>query len=227
MICCPLSRCLQSIDMRRNWKRLLWVIFIACYTSLFFFNFFQPFDDSFFVYVYTMLLVFWLCVEYFQKHLFFQSGLLLNYHWTIRAVFALLFYSSFIIGLSTTIWWQSNKIGLYPFINIIGIFVLGISIILRQKFYLQGNYTLESAKKFYLTLYLLLISLALGYGSLFLLGYIIVLGFPLILAQTIYEKRNFHHYESIIISVKTYHDLQRKYLEIVQKHAPEKKRGKK
>ena len=212
--------------MRINWKRLLWVIFIACYTTLFFFNFFKPFDNWLFVYFFTMLLVFWLCTEYYQRHLFFQSGLLFHYHWVIRALFALFFYSSFIIGLSTTIWWQSNKIGLYPFINIIGIFLLGISIYLRWKFYQQKTFIKENTGNFYRTLYILVVSLALGFGSLFLVGYVIIIGFPLIFLQSVYEKRNFQQFEPMIRAAKTYHDLQRKYFELVQ-NARDKKRGKK
>lgn len=172
-----------------------------------------------------MVLVFWLCTEYYQRHLFFQSGLLFRYHWAIRALFALFFYSSFIIGLSTTIWWQTNKIGLYPFINIIGIVLLGVSIYMRWKFYQQKTFTKENSKNFYTTLYLLLISLALGYGSLFLIGYVIVIGFPLVFLQSVYEKRNFHQDESRIRAAKTYGDLQRRYFELVQ-DAREKKRGK-
>lgn len=205
---------------------MLWVIFIACYTTLFFFNFFKTFNDWLFVYIYTMLLVYWLCFEYYQRHLFFQSGLLLNYHWAIRAIFALFFYSSFIIGLSTTIWWQSNKLGLYPFINIIGFAVLGISIYLRLKFYQQRSFKQTNTQQFYYTIYLLIISLALGYGSLFLIAYVVIIGFPLVYVQTLYEKRNFHHYGSIIQAAKTYADLQNKYYERMQQ-AQAKKRGKK
>jgi len=212
--------------MSINWRRLLWVLFIICYTLLFFYNFFRPFGNWIFVYIYTMFLVIWLCSEYYQRHNFFQSGLLLDYHWAVRAVFALFFYSSFIVGLATTIWWSSNKIGLYPFVNMIGIIVFIISVYLRWKFYLLKNYDQESVVKFYHTLYLFLISLALGYGSVFLLIYIVVIGFPLVFLQTIYEKRHFSQYESMINGSKTYFDLQQKYFGLIKQHQTQsKKRG--
>lgn len=212
--------------MRINWPRFLWVLFIACYTSLFFFNFFKPFKDSFFVFIYTMLLVLWLCSEYYQRHNFFQSGLLFDCHWAVRAVFALFFYSSFIIGVATTVWWPSNKIGFYPFVNIAGIAIFAVSVYLRRKFYLQKDYQEESVAKFYHTLYIFLVSLALGYGSLFLLIYVVVVGFPLVFLQTVYEKRHYEKYASMISRAKTYFDLQQRYFDLIKEHkTQEKKRG--
>jgi hypothetical protein len=212
--------------MHINWKRLLWVFFIALYTTLFFYNFFKPFENWLFVYVYTMILVLWLCSEYYRKHSFFQSGLLLDYHWAIRAAFALFFYSSFIIGLATTIWWPGNKIGIYPFINLIGILILIVSIFLRWKFYLRTSYHKQNVQQFYFTIYLLLASIALGYGSIFLLCYVLVIGFPLVVLETVHEKKNFHNYESMIMKAKNYPDLQQKYLVYVQElQNQDKKRG--
>lgn len=212
--------------MKIRWPRLLWVVFIACYTALFFYNFFKPFENWFFIYVYTMLLVLWLCSEYYQRHNFFQSGLLLDYHWGVRAVFALFFYSSFVVGLSTTVWWPGNKIGLYPFLNILGIVLLGISVYLRWKFYLMKKYDQETIPKFYHTLYVLCISLALGYGSLFVLVFSAVIGFPLVFLQTVYEKRHFPEYEGMINGAKSYFTLQGRYRDLVKQHqAQSKKRG--
>jgi hypothetical protein len=212
--------------MKINWQRFLWVLFIACYTSLFFFNFFEPFENWFFVYIYTLLIVYWLCSEYYQRHNFFQSGLLFDYHWAVRAVFALFFYSSFIIGLATTIWWSGNKIGFYPFVNIAGIAIFIVSVFLRWKFYLQKNYHEESVAQFYHTLYVFLVSLALGYGSMFLLIYVVVVGFPLVFLQTVYERRHFQKYASVISGAKTYYDLQQKYFDHIKQYkTQEKKRG--
>jgi hypothetical protein len=97
---------------------------------------------------------------------------------------------------------------------------------MRWTFYQQKKFDKENTGNFYRTLYILLISLALGYGSLFLIGYVIVIGFPLVFLQSLYEKRNFHEYESMIHAAKTYGALQRKYFELVQ-DARDKKRGKK
>ncbi|UCG31156.1 MAG: hypothetical protein JSV53_04565 [candidate division WOR-3 bacterium] len=167
--------------MKINWKRLAWVVFVILYAGLFFFNCLKPFNNWFAPYVFTIILVVWLAYEYYNKNLFFQSGLIPDslYFWLSRALFALFFYSSFVIGIATVIWWPKNQMGLYPFVNILGIAVLVVSIYLRQITFHKKPNDREKVKYFYLSLCLLNISIALGYGSLFLLGYAVVIGLPL------------------------------------------------
>jgi hypothetical protein len=175
--------------MRINWKRLVWVIFIYLYTGLFFYNCLRPFNYWPVSYLYTMLFIIWLGVEYYHKHLFFQSGFLPFelYKWQLRATFALFFYSAFIIGIATTIWWTKNQIGLYPFIQICGIILLAGSFYVRWKAIRANSITTTVIGQFYLSIALLIGSLALGYGSYFLLLYTVVVGCPLVYLQYISE----------------------------------------
>jgi hypothetical protein len=214
-----------------RWLRLAWVAFIFLYSGLFFYNFFKPFNNWFLAYIYTMILVLWLCVEYYKKHLFFQSGFLPldQYKWYLRAPFALLFYSSFVIGCATLAWWQTNRIHLYPFIQILGILALLYSIFMRRQAFTKPVPDDESITRFYLSLLFLTISLALGYSSLFVLPYVIIIGYPLIFWQRIYEIKRFKKFEKYVyeekkinkINTKNYFDLWEAYID---KHS--KKRGK-
>ncbi len=175
--------------MKVNWRRLIWVIFICLYSVLFFYNFFSRYPDWLVPYLYTMGLVVWLSLEYYEKRLFFQTGFvpLELYSWPLRVLFALFFYSSFIIGVSTQVWWFANKINLYPFVHVVGIVLLAVSIGIRRSS-LQGTLGPEKAiSHFYFSLMFLVSSLALGYGSLFLVWYVIVIGFPLIYLQRRFE----------------------------------------
>jgi hypothetical protein len=194
-----------------RWLRLAWVAFIFLYSGLFFYNFFKPFNNWFLAYIYTMILVLWLCVEYYKKHLFFQSGFLPldQYKWYLRAPFALLFYSSFI--------------------QILGILALLYSIFMRRQAFTKPVPDDESITRFYLSLLFLTISLALGYSSLFVLPYVIIIGYPLIFWQRIYEIKRFKKFEKYVyeekkinkINTKNYFDLWEAYID---KHS--KKRGK-
>jgi hypothetical protein len=205
--------------MRINWKRLLWVIFIYLYTGLFFYHCLQPFHNWPFSYIYTMLLIIWLGVEYYHKHLFFQSGFLPFelYKWQLRATFALFFYSSFIVGITTTIWWTKNQIGLYPFVQIIGIILLASSIYVRWKTIRANSITSTKIAQFYLSIALLIGSLALAYGSYFLVLYTVVIGCPLVFFQYTSETsvfRDFIHTQNITkIESKQHETLWKKYLE--------------
>lgn len=218
--------------MKFNWKRFLWVVFIFLYSGLFFFNFFRPFNDWIVSYVYTIILVLWLCVEYYEKHLFFQSGFLpiKQYRWYLRAMFALFFYSSFIIGCATLVWWQSNRIHLYPILQILGVLVLIYSIYIHRQAGCVQVPDQKSITKFYSSLYFLIISLALGYSSWFLFPYILLIGFPLIFLQQLHELKQFRKFTAYIsdskkikkLDQKNYADLWEVY---INKH--NKKRGKK
>jgi hypothetical protein len=177
--------------MKLSWKRLLWVLFVCLYSVLFFYNCLKPFGNWLLPYIYTMVLVIWLAYEYYRKNLFFQSGSIPDnlYFWLPRALFALFFYSSFVIGIATIIWWPANKIGLYPVINVIGLCILLASIYLRWKMSNRRNPARDSIRNFYLSIVLLIISLPLGYGSFFLIGYVIIIGLPLTYWNYMQEKR--------------------------------------
>lgn len=205
--------------MRINWKRLAWVIFIYLYTGLFFYNCLRPFNHWPVSYIYTMLLIMWLGVEYYHKHLFFQSGFLPFelYKWPLRASFALFFYSSFTIGITTAIWWSKNQTGLYPFIQICGIILLAGSLYMRWKTIRANSITTTVIGQFYLSITLLIGSLALGYGSYFLILYTVVVGCPLVYFQYTSEVnvfRDFIHTQNITkIESKQHETLWKKYLE--------------
>jgi hypothetical protein len=176
-----------------NWKRFLWVAFIFLYSCLFFFNFFRPFDNWLISYIYTIILVLWLCLEYYEKRLFFQSGFLpiKQYPWYLRALFALFFYSSFIIGCATIVWWTKTRIHLYPFLQILGLLVLVYSIYIRRKALVCKTADRDHVTKFYSSLFFLIISLALGYSSWFLFFYVLIIGYPLVFWHLAYEIRHF------------------------------------
>lgn len=223
---------MKTKPLKFNWKRGLWVAFIFIYSSLFFYNFFRPFNNWLVTYIYTIILVLWLCVEYYKKHLFFQSGFLplKQYRWYIRAMFALFFYSSFIIGCATLVWWQSNRIHLYPILQIPGVLLLVYSIFIREQAFRAALPDQLSISKFYISLYFLTISLALGYSSWFLFPYVLIIGYPLIFWQRFHELNQFRKFEKYIhedrkikkIDPKNYPDLWEAY---INKYS--KKRGKK
>jgi len=130
-----------------------------------------------------MVLVIWLCLEYYERHVFFQSGFapLVLYNWLLRSAFALFFYSSFIIGISTTVWWHKNQIPLYPIVHAIGFIMLVASIVLRRRTTSAKTLTKKGIAQFYMSVILLISSLALGYGSVFLVFYVVIIGCPLAL----------------------------------------------
>ena len=216
-ICSTNSVIIMANKKKLNWKRLLWVVFIFLYSGLFFYNFFRPFNNWLITYIYTMILVLWLCVEYYKKHLFFQSGFLpLNqYKWYLRAPFALFYYSSFVLGCATL------RIHFYPFIQILGILALLYSIFMRRQALAKPIPDNESITGFYISLLFLTMSLALGYSSWFLLAYVIIIGYPLILGQRIYEIKRFKRFEKYVyeekkinkINTKNYFDLWEAYME--------------
>lgn len=223
LIYLPLSRNREFINMRIHWKRLIWVIFICLYSGLFFYNFLYPFNNWLIAYIYTMIFIIWLGVEYYERHLFFQTGFLpiALYSWPLRSLFALFFYSSFIIGISTIAWWHKNQIGLYPFIQIIGFALLIFSIFLRRQSFKGKKVTEENISQFYLSTLLLVSSIALGYGSKFLILYVIIIGFPLIYLQRRYEYKQFKNFEDFVrsrqkndkIKTKDHANLWEKYID--------------
>jgi hypothetical protein len=177
--------------MKLNWKRFAWVLFVCLYSALFFFNCLKPFSNWVVPYIYTMVLIIWLAYEYYKKNIFFQSGFIPDvlYFWLPRALFALFFYSAFVIGIATIIWWPKSQIGLYPFVNTIGLCILGLSIYRRQVAFRTNTADHTASRGFYLSVVLLIISLALGYGSQFLVVYVVVIGMPLIYWNHKHERR--------------------------------------
>lgn len=175
--------------MKINWKRIAWVVFVVLYAGLFFYNCFRPFNNWFIPYVFTMILVVWLAYEYYNKNLFFQSGIIPDtlYFWLSRALFALFFYSSFVIGIATIIWWPKNQIGIYPFVNILGVLVLILSVYLRQITFRKKLSDIRRIWHFYLSICVLIFSIALGYGSFFLIAYVLIIGLPLTYWNYIHE----------------------------------------
>ncbi len=200
------------IKMRIHWKRLIWVIFICLYSGLFFYNFFNPFGNWFLAYIYTILLVVWLGVEYYEQRLFFQTGFvpIELYSWPLRALFALFFYSSFIIGVSTIVWWHKNQIGFYPFIQITGLMLLIFSIFIRRRTISKGMIKNENISQFYLSITILMCSVALGYGSKFSIAYVVIIGAPLILLEKRLEQMQFKRFENYLHSKKTVETLEEK-----------------
>lgn len=177
--------------MRIHWRRLIWVIFIYAYSGLFFYNLLSPFPNWHIPYIYTMVLIVWLGLEYYERRLFFQTGFapLAMYDWPLRAAFALFFYSSFIIGISTVVWWHSIQIPLYPVVHGIGFIVLVTSIVLRRQTICTNRATTKSISQFYVSVLLLSASLALGYGSLFLVFYVLAIGCPFVFLLRRHEHR--------------------------------------
>lgn len=111
-------------------------------------------------------------------------------------------------------------------INITGIILFCVSVFLRRQFYTLKKYSTKNMIKFYTAIYAMIGSMVLGYGSVFLVPYVIVIGLPLVYLHILYEKHRFKDYENIINSAKSYHNLQQKYFTLVNEHqAQDKKRG--
>ncbi|MEO0143035.1 MAG: hypothetical protein ABIL70_03485 [candidate division WOR-3 bacterium] len=174
-----------------NYKRLAWIIFILLYSALFFYNCLSPYRNFLFSYFYTMVLITWLCKEYYQKKLFFQPNSLPPeaHNYLLRGLFALFFYSAFVFGITTIVWWHQYRISNTPFVPMTGILILGYSIHLREtSFKIKGEMH-QAVTRFYLSIALLIFSMALGYDSYFLLLYGFFIGLPLILLQMFHYKR--------------------------------------
>jgi hypothetical protein len=170
-----------------------------------------------------MLLVLWLGIEYYRQHLFFQTGFvpIELFSWPLRTLFALFFYSSFVIGVSTIVWWQKNQTGLYPFVQIIGLVLLLYSIFMRWKIVNKEMIEKKDISQFYLSIVLLISSIALGYGSKFSIAYVIVIGLPLVLLLKRFEHIQFQHFENYVhgtgapapLKMKEYARLWHQYFE--------------
>jgi len=171
--------------MQINYKRLAWDIFILLYSGLFFYNCLSPYENWFFSYLYTMFLIVWLCKEYYQKNLFFQPTYIPNeeHNYLLRALFALFFYSSFVFGTITIVWWHKYRIVNGAFLPIIGIVLLGYGIYLREQSFRMNVKNRETILKFYLSIGFIIFSMAFGFDSYFVFIYALCIGLPLIILQ--------------------------------------------
>lgn len=214
-----------------NWKRLIWVIFIILYTGLFFYNCLSPFKDWIVPYVYTMLLIVWLAREYYLRRLFFQSGLLPSdmYNFPLRAAFALAFYAAFVIGVITVVAWPAYRIKAYPIFPILGIILFLYSIAIRERSARTEEITTRNFVHFYFSVMMLMVSLSLGYGSYFLVLFMLVIGLPLIMVQERSEEKAFTRFmDSVQHEGRSAHGVNRKhYVSLWEKYRGKEITGRK
>ncbi|MEO0185803.1 MAG: hypothetical protein ABIL22_03010 [candidate division WOR-3 bacterium] len=173
------------------YKRLIWIVFILLYSGLFFYNCLSPYENWFFPYLYTLILILWLCKEYYQKNLFFQPNFVPaeSHNYLLRGLFALFFYSSLVFGITTIVWWHQYRILNSPILSIIGILLLGYGVYQREQSLRTAQSHKQSISRFYFTTALVTLSMFLGYDSFFLLVYALVVGLPLIFLQAQYYKK--------------------------------------
>ncbi len=178
------------------WKRLAWLVFITIYAALFFYNSLLSVSGRWLIYLYTLALILWLDTEYFERHLFFQSGLIplelydrTFFMLLLRTGLALCFYASFIIGLATVIWWTRFQIGLYPLTTIAAIILLTAAVVLRCRFHRQPPDNPGAVFPFHHSVSLILLSLALGYDSYLVLALVVAAGLPMVYLQAAQENK--------------------------------------
>jgi hypothetical protein len=142
-----------------------------------------------------MFFVLWLDAEYFEKRLFLQSGYLpaevFDHSFPMlvtRFISALFFYSAFVLGIATAVWWPRFQIPLYPFIQAAGVVLLAGSIYLRYRFLKTRLENPDDILRFFPSLILLIYSLAFGYASYLLLVYVTVVGLPILYLQIVLER---------------------------------------
>jgi hypothetical protein len=187
---------LTERSARFPWKRLVWLVVITAYAGLFFYNCLSSFRFWPVTYLYTMFFILWLDAEYFEKRLFLQSGFLpaeiFDHSFIllfVRFISALFFYSAFVLGIATAVWWPRFQILLYPFIQAAGVILLAGSIYLRYRFLKSRLENPEDIMRFFPSLVLLVYSLALGYASYLLLIYVTVVGLPILFLQIVLERK--------------------------------------
>jgi hypothetical protein len=189
---------------RLPWKRLIWLVLITLYAGLFFYNCLSSFRFWPITYLYTMFFIIWLDSEYYEKRLFLQSGFLpaeiYDHSRTllfVRFISALFFYSAFILGVATVVWWPRFQISAYPFSQILGMILLVGSVYLRHRFLKRRLEKPEAILQFFPSLVLLLYSMVFGYASLLLLVYVTLVGLPVFFLQIVLERnalRSFVHF---------------------------------
>lgn len=171
--------------MQIHYKRLIWDIFILLYSGLFFYNCLSPYENWFFSYLYTMVLILWLCKEYYLKNLFFQPTHFPaeSHNYLLRGLFALFFYSAFVFGIITIVWWHKYRIINSPILPIVGIILLVYGIYLREQSYRMDKKDTKALLKFFLSTGFIIFSLSFGYDSYFVFIYTVCIGLPLVILQ--------------------------------------------
>jgi len=192
---------------RLPWKRLVWVAVITLYAGLFFYNCLSSFRFWPVTYLYTMFFIIWLDAEYFEKRLFLQSGFIpseiYDHSFTLlftRFLTALFFYSAFVLGIATAVWWPRFQLPAYPFSQVIGILLLAASIYFRHRFLKSRLENPDDVIRFFPSLALLVYSLAFGYASYLLLIYVTVVGLPLFYLQIMLERKTLRAYVDFAVS---------------------------
>ncbi len=194
-----------------RWLRLTWLVLLDCYCAIFFFNFLSPYPHWQTSYIMTMIIVLWLSVEYYHKRLFFQTGFF-KFNKTailLRSLFGLYFYALFVIGNGTLSWWPANRVRLFPFFEIIGIIMLVYAIVNRLMINRDSRITNELIKRFYANVALLIIAMAVGYGSLIMIVSLII-GLPLVLGQYQVEIVQLNSAQSVVSDDKKKSDKNRR-----------------
>ncbi len=123
----------MALIKKFNLFRLLWTLFVTWYFFNFFRNFFNSLNQSqstipiFF----SIVLVFWMAVEYYFGSPFFQSGLVTIPH-SIRFSFSIFFYLLVIYSITDYVSLNKTQIPLsYPYLNILGILLFIIGTVFR------------------------------------------------------------------------------------------------
>ena len=101
-------------------------------------------------------------------------------------------------GIATVIWWPKNQIGLYPFVNILGGLLLILSVYLRQMAFRKKLSNIRRIWHFYLSICALIFSIALGYGSVFLIAYVLIIGLLLTYWNYIHEVKVFSNFSDYV-----------------------------
>jgi hypothetical protein len=207
------------------WKRLIWLTFITAYAGLFFYNCLRPFRFWPVTYLYTMFFILWLDAEYFEKHLFLQTGYLPSAVYDnffsllfVRSLTALFFYSAFVLGVATAVWWPHLRIPAYPVSPAIGIILLAGSVYLRRRSLTSRLDNPDNIIRFYPSLALLLYSLAFGYSSYLLLIYVTVIGLPVFYLQIHLERKTLRDFAQYTGAAQKFDKLTEKnYLPLWEK----------
>lgn len=192
---------------RLPWKRLIWLVLITLYAGLFFYNCLNTFRFWPATYLFTMFFILWLDAEYYEKRLFLQSGFLPAEIYDhsrpllfVRFVSALIFYSAFVLGVATAVWWPRFQIRAYPFSPALGILLLAGSVFLRYRFLKRRLEKPEDVMQFFPSLVLLLYSLAFGYSSFLLLVFVTLVGLPVFYIQIVLERNTLKSFVHFAIS---------------------------
>ncbi len=188
---------------------MAWVVFVCLYLGVFFWNFFIELPNRLIPTIYIYILIIWLSIEFYMRQPFFQSGRLITeepktkerydqMNFSLRTLFAIFFYSCIALGVADFVWWKKWQMsGLVPYINVIGIIVLLVSVFIRLRADLiiqrQGNKIIKDSlygrmrHPAYFAALLLVLSISLALSSLLALVYACVVGLPIIYLEANFE----------------------------------------